>query len=124
MEPEGSKVSSTRVFVAEFRSQLQRTVDWLNSSPLDRLDRPASGGSIADRAYRIAQSMVTETESLRIIEPRNLPRIRSHGAGSQLAVVGEELAASVESDNSDSVRLDLVLIDYVSRLLELRRAAN
>ena len=26
---------------AEFAQQLQRTVDWLNSLPLERLDRPA-----------------------------------------------------------------------------------
>mgnify|MGYP000981001901 FL=1 len=124
MEAEESGDSTTRVLLVEFRTQLQRTVDWLNSSPLDRLDRPTSGGSVADRAHGIAQSMVSQTESVVGGEPKVLPRLRAHGVGSQLSVVGSELASAIETADVHSVEIDLALMGYVSQLLELRRTSH
>lgn len=123
--PAADQVSpTTTALLSEFSVQLERTVDWLNSMPLSRLDRSSDGGSVLDRAHGLAQAVVAAHDQL-VGEPvRELPRLRAHGAGSQLAVVGHELAETIEVQSIDSLKVDLALVGLVSSLLELRRTVE
>jgi hypothetical protein len=105
----------------EFSEQLQRTAEWLNSLPLARLDREREGGSIADRAFAICQEMIRETESILGLPERQLPRLRAHGAGSQLAVVGQELSEVMASVELDRINSDLAFMRFISAFISLRR---
>ena len=98
----------------EFSEQLQRTAEWLNSLPLARLDREREGGSIADRAFAICQEILGLPE-------RKLPRLRAHGAGSQLAVVGQELSEVMASVELDRINSDLAFMRFISAFISLRR---
>ena len=115
-------LESTRELVTEFRAQVQRTADWLNSTPLDQLARDTDGPSIADRAYSANLAIVRSTESIKGDAPRALPRLAAHGVGSQLAVVGNELAAAAEA-STDSIGADLALMARISDLLSLRTSS-
>ncbi len=85
----------------ELSRQLERTVSWLTSMPLNRLDRGDPGPSIAARANEMANRLV---RIQLVLEPASyplhaadellVPRVKSHAAGSQLAVVGNELLAA------------------------------
>lgn len=115
---------STSTLLSEYQIQLDRTVDLLTSMPLARLERPGESGSVADRAFSLSASIVATGDVLVGSMARELPRLRAHGAGVQLAVVGQELAATIESGDVDFVSADLALMDLVSRLLEFRRSSG
>ncbi|MFA7265978.1 MAG: hypothetical protein WC054_06665 [Candidatus Nanopelagicales bacterium] len=120
MEPEpGTTLGSTRELVAEFRAQVQRTADWLNSTALDQLTRHSDGPSIADRAHDVSLAVVRSTEVIDGSATRDLPRLAAHGVGAQLCVVGDELAVAAEK-SSDPFRADLELMARISDLLLLR----
>lgn len=112
--------ATTAALADEFGQQLQRTVDWLNSMPLDRLERATEVGSLADRSYAASLAMVRDTEAFDGLPERDLPRLRPHGVGAQLAVVGAELSTAALTVN-DPVRADLALMTHISALLTLRR---
>ncbi|MGB3673593.1 MAG: hypothetical protein WA988_04045 [Candidatus Nanopelagicales bacterium] len=114
-----ASLESTRELVTEFRAQVQRTADWLNSTPLDQLARATDGPSIADRAYSSNLAIVRSIEAINGGASRDLPRLAVHGVGSQLAVVGEELAAVAET-STDAIAADLALMARISDLLSLR----
>jgi hypothetical protein len=109
---------------AEFAEQLQRTVDWLNSLSLERLDRSLEGGSIADRAFQICHDLIRETEAIEGLPARELPRLRAHGTGSQLAVVGQEFAEAMASEGLDRINSDLTLMRFISSFIALRRTGS
>lgn len=117
---------TTGVLTAEFREQLQRSVDRINSLPLERVERVSDGGSIAQRVYDISLAMVRNTEALTGLDPRPLPSLRAHGVGAQLAVVGEEFAtaslAAATSATADLLSIDLTLITQISDLVGLRQS--
>jgi len=106
--------------VQQFQDDLRRTVDRLSSMALDRLERlDASGVSAADRTCELAQRFVEVTEEL---APTGhgapvLPRLRSHGAASQLAVVGRDLAVAAELCGETG---DVALGDAAGALRDLR----
>ena len=109
---------------AEFAQQLHRTVDWLNSLPLERLDRPREDGSIADRTSRICQDLIRETEAIEGLPARELPRLRAHGTGSQLAVVGQEFSEAMTSEGLDRIDSDLMLMRFITSFVALRRTGS
>lgn len=83
-----------------FADDLDRTVDRLTSMSLPRLDHgDESGRTPAGRAHELSAYLVSVTDSLTGSASRiaQLPRLRSHAAGAQLAVVGRELAAAAQS---------------------------
>jgi len=65
---------------------------------ITRLDRVDAGGtSPADRAYALSREIVRLTATVvSCVPPDELPRLRSHAAGDQLWVVGEQLRAVAE----------------------------
>ncbi len=118
-----SEPSTTQTLTEEFRTQLQRTVDLLNSMPLDQIERAGEQGAVAERAFDLSLAMVRSTEELSEHAPRELPVLRAHGVGSQLAVVGGEMAAAALAA-SDRLSADLTLIARISDLLMLRRSTT
>ena len=95
------------------------TAEWLNSLPLARLDRECEGGSIADRAFAICHDLIRETESIKGLPERQLPRLRDHGTGSQLAVVGQELSEVMASEELDRINPKLFAANGVFELCDL-----
>lgn len=120
--PPGAALESTQELVTEFRAQIARTAESLNSAPLDRVARQTHGRSLADRAYDVSLAIVRSTETIQGGPPRDLPRLAVHGVGSQLAVVGEELAVAAET-STDSIGADLALMARISDLLSLRTSS-
>lgn len=106
---------------AEFAEQLQRTAEWLNSLPLARLDRDREADSIADRAFAVCQDMIRETESIKGLPERQLPKLRAHGTGSQLVVVGQELSEAMATERLDRINSDLTFMRFISAFISLRR---
>jgi hypothetical protein len=106
--------------VQQFRDDLRRTVDRLSSMALDRLERvDASGLSVADRTHGLAQRFVEATAELSptgYVAPV-LPRLRSHGAAAQLAVVGRDLVIAAELCGETG---DGALCDAAGALRDLR----
>ncbi|MFT6563620.1 MAG: hypothetical protein ACJAY5_000349 [Actinomycetes bacterium] len=96
---EGSALAGS---IADLSAQLNRTASWLNSLPLQRLERTAEGESIASSAFRISTRLLElQLELDPLSYPTNakltLPTVRSHGVGSQLSVVGVELLAALQA---------------------------
>ncbi|MEI8084310.1 MAG: hypothetical protein WCI74_20915 [Actinomycetes bacterium] len=86
--------------IQQFDDDLRRTVERLSSMALDRLERPdRTGRTPADRAHELAGRLVEATEALQSAqhEVPMVPRLRAHGAGSQLAVLGRDLAAAAST---------------------------
>jgi hypothetical protein len=120
----GDLRSTAEVFIAE----LTRTVDRLNSMSLARLDQAdASGETPAARAHALCGLLVDLRSALTGESAPSLPRLRAHGAGSQLAVVGNDLLEAVQSVGADSFGLasptpaQATLTAAAAHLRELRR---
>lgn len=86
--------SSTPDSADEFDAQLSRTVDLLRAMPVDRLSRVGPDGtSIADRAYALTLELLSKTRELDPRAPQSQPpRLKAHGIGDQVAVIGTEFA--------------------------------
>ena len=100
VEPEGTEDA-----IEEFRTQLDRTVDYLRSLPLDRLSRSdSSGRSLAEVAHELSQQLADTAASLRLGEPdRKVPSLKPHAAGDQVAVTGYELVIAAQSALADPI---------------------
>lgn len=99
---EGEEDPALAGTIADLSAQLNRTVSWLNSLPLQRLERTAEGESIVSSAFRISTRLLElQLELDPLSYPTDakltLPTVRSHGVGSQLSVVGVELIAALQA---------------------------
>ena len=110
---------------AEFAAQLSRTAPWLNSLPLDRIERIVDGTSIAAQAHRIATRFLRlqldlEPASYPTSRVPDVPVVRPHAVGAQLSVVGTELLKTARSVDSWCSELAEQLAELARELVALR----
>jgi len=53
-----------------------------------------------------------------------LPRLRAHGTGSQLAVVGQEFSEAMTLEGLDRIDSDLTLMRFITSFVALRRTGS
>lgn len=92
---------------AQLDAQVERTVDWLNSLPLERFSRPGYG-DLPDRVARLCQRMVElQCELEPVAYPGATPTVlvvEANALGSQLAVIWSELCGSVIRSEGELAR--------------------
>ncbi len=77
----------------KLRTELGRVADRLRTLGLARLDRPAAGGSPADRAHATSQRLADLAAAAAGRPARLVPRLASHAAGDQVTVLAADVLA-------------------------------
>ncbi len=95
------------------RTEMGRVSDRLRSLGLVRLDRPAVGGSLADRAHATSQRLADLAAASAGRPALPVPRLASHAAGDQVTVLASDVLA--EGD-------DAAVAAAVTELTRLRRS--